>query len=220
MNEADPTPKTDAAATPALAEPPPLVDLAKKSPGEITRGAGFGIRLLARLIDLIFGVIAGFVVGVGAGIFFAIMAHLGRAPENWVELVRQNSFSAYVFGPIGAFLYHSFAEGIGGATLGKLLCGLRVVSTGGGRIDLEAGLKRDLAYHWDALFFGLIAYTRMEKNALRQRYGDAWADTVVVKTSTFTPVNPAGPARIFLGILVGTFLWMAMTTLDLLLKVF
>ncbi len=150
--------------------PPLIVASVDTRPEEPTRGAGFGIRLLARFIDLVFGAILGLVTGVATGILCAIMAHYGKLPENWVELTGQSSFADYFFGAVGAFLYHSFAEGISGTSMGKLTCGLRVVSRDGGRIDLEAGLKRGLwPHHWDASLFGVVAYARMENSPLRQR---------------------------------------------------
>ena len=78
--------------------------------------------------------------------------------------------------------YTTLSEWLGGATLGKVLAGLRVVSanppTAGP--SFRAALRRGLAFYVDALFFGLIAYSAMMRNQRGQRVGDTWAGTVVV----------------------------------------
>jgi uncharacterized RDD family membrane protein YckC len=149
----------------------------------VTSGAGFGIRFVARLVDLVYGIVLSAFVSVFCGFLFAVLSKLGKLSPDWPELLRERSFVGIGFGMLGAFLYHAVAEGLGSATVGKAVCGLRVVNTDGGPADLDATFKRSLAYFWDGLFFGLVGYFAMEQNRLRQRYGDRWGRTVVVRAS-------------------------------------
>lgn len=192
----------------------PTVDTA------IPSGAGFGIRLLARLIDIGVSIFLGVVSGFIGGIALAVMQQMGRAPENWVELVQRNTYWGYVFGILGTVLYHWFAEGIGGTTIGKLCCGLNVVQLDGQPCRFGAAGKRSLAYIMDAIFFGLVAYESMKKSVLRQRFGDVWAKTMVVKKDVFTPTPKPAVWKIVVGILTGTALWMAAQITQLFASVF
>lgn len=183
--------------------PPPVVDT------PIPSGAGYGIRLGARLIDVALSFILGLVGGIIGAIGIAVLAHTGRAPENWAELAQEQSFWGYVFGITGMVLYHWFAEGISGTTVGKLCCGLSVVQLDGTPCGFWAAGKRNLAYLMDSLFFGLIGYESMKKTRLQQRHGDHWGKTVVVKKSDFTPTPKPAALKIVLGILLGAGFWTA-----------
>jgi uncharacterized RDD family membrane protein YckC len=184
-----------------------------------TSGAGFGIRVIARLIDIVYGLILGFVIGVIVGVIFAILAHLGKLSSDWPTLVRQNRISGFALSLLGALLYHAVSEGIGGVTLGKTICGLRVVQMDGRPVTFKGAFMRDLAYYWDGLFFGVIAYNSMEKGPLHQRYGDVWGKTVVVKSSAFQPEPRRSPFRMFLGICIGSLPWAALLALGMIIKV-
>jgi uncharacterized RDD family membrane protein YckC len=133
--------------------------------------------------------------------------------------MRQNRFTGFGLGILGAFLYHSVAEGIGSVTIGKLICGLRVVQVDGKPATMKGAFIRDLAYHIDALFFGLVAYLSMVKGPLQQRFGDVWGHTVVVKTSVFEPRPARSALRMTLGVLAGSLLWAAMSFLQMVVKV-
>jgi hypothetical protein len=84
---------------------------------------------------------------------------------------------------------------------------------------MKAALIRDLAYHIDALFFGLIGYTSMQAGPLNQRYGDVWGKTVVVKTSVFQAIDGRGEWQIIGGIALGSLLWGGTLVLQMALKV-
>jgi uncharacterized RDD family membrane protein YckC len=79
---------------------------------------------------------------------------------------------------------HVCAEGLHGSTLGKRICGLTVISENGTPATLPGALKRNIAYFWDALFFGLIAARKMSESPRNQRYGDVWGGTQVVRLSS------------------------------------
>jgi uncharacterized RDD family membrane protein YckC len=79
---------------------------------------------------------------------------------------------------------HVLAEGLHGSTIGKRICGLAVISEDGTPATLLGALKRSIAYFWDAMFFGLIAAQKMSESPRRQRVGDAWGHTQVVRLSS------------------------------------
>ena len=81
-------------------------------------------------------------------------------------------------------LAEAIGEGLGGSTLGKMTLGLRVVRPDGAPINFGAALGRSAAFFVDAIFFGLVAWTSMSGSMLKQRYGDKWANTVVVRVAS------------------------------------
>jgi uncharacterized RDD family membrane protein YckC len=95
---------------------------------------------------------------------------------------------------------HTLAEGLHGSTLGKRLCGLTVIAVEGGHADLSAALKRSVAFIWDAFFFGLVALQKMSESPRRQRYGDTWAGTQVVRISKVDPSQRRSFGRFFVAV--------------------
>lgn len=102
--------------------------------------------------------------------------------------------------------YHVASEWIGGATIGKLVLGLRVRNTELGRCTLGGAIIRTLGYFVDALFFGLVAYLVMKESPRKQRLGDQWGKTVVVEAPSLPP-DADDVGRIVLGICLGATLW-------------
>lgn len=189
------------------ATPPPRLETT------IPAGAGFDIRVLARVIDLLFGLLVGFVGGIIGGFVLAILGRGGHVPADWLKLILQEKMLGYAFGLFGALLNQILAEGIAGTSVGKLLCGLSVVQLDGSPCSLDSATKRSLAYYVDGLFFGLVGYQSMKTSVLRQRFGDVWADTVVVKKSDFVPTPKPDAERIAVGILLGAIAWMLLRIL-------
>jgi len=181
--------------------------------------AGFGIRFGARLIDTVYGIVLGGLFGLVLGVALGILIATGKVPHEAIEALRHNAWHSYGLGILGSYLYISLCEGICGTTIGKLACGLNVVRVDGSPCTLAAAFKRDLLYHWDALFFGLVGYNSMEDSPTSQRYGDRWADTVVVKTDRFTPGKKRPSWRLPVGLLAGSLAWLVCQTLAMLLKI-
>ena len=131
------------------------------------------------------------------------------APRSWRFSANTEPARWGLFAPgtialsfVGPVLYHALAESMGGATLGKLLCGLRVVGEDYRPISFGAGAIRSVAYFLDAFCFGMVAYSFMQGSSLNQRLGDKWAHSVVVR------VEP-GPSRpVFPGIAIGLAAWL------------
>jgi uncharacterized RDD family membrane protein YckC len=193
-------------------------------PSLIPGGAGFGIRFLARFIDVLYGCMLGLIVGAVAGMLFVVLVYLGKLTPGEVQSILfaaqwrsthlRFTFMGVGLGILGTSLYHIVAEGFSTATIGKLICGLRVVQVDGRAASMKGALIRQLGYFVDALFFGLIGYVSMQKGPLRQRYGDVWGKTVVVKASVFQPQPARGFGRMFAGILMGSALWAGIVCLQ------
>ena len=167
--------------------------------------AGFWIRGLAQAID---GAVA-FAVGVMSVLVAVIILVAGNAtgqPEAWLAAINRTSAMSWVVSFAGTIVYHTFCEYVGGATIGKLLCGLRVVSESFGPVSFSGALTRSAAIVVDAFLFGWIGYRAMESSPLAQRHGDRWGATAVVRTRMF-PEAARGPGRVALGLGVGLFAW-------------
>jgi hypothetical protein len=121
-------------------------------PSLIPGGAGFGIRFLARFIDdLLYGWILAIIVGFVAGIVFGVLAYLGKLTlaesqaiffvahfprtTQWrfTQRLQEHPFTGFGLSILGVFLYHTVAEGFSTVTIGKLICGLRVMQVDGER---------------------------------------------------------------------------------------
>ncbi len=90
-------------------------------------------------------------------------------------------FSAVALFLGGGFLYHSFLEGLYGQTLGKKICGIRVVKADFSPCGLPAGFLRNILRIVDVFFYYLVAVIALAASLKWQRIGDLVADTVVVK---------------------------------------
>ena len=86
------------------------------------------------------------------------------------------------------FLYFALLEGLGGATVGKRLMGLRVVDVNGGRAGLSRSVIRNVLRVIDGLpTMGLVGAVLIATRADRARVGDLVAGTRVVRTGSDRP---------------------------------
>ena len=161
--------------------------------------AGFGIRALARIVDAVFGLFIGFAAGILVGIVIAILNAAGIIAAGWQHRLHGFSLTSIGFDLLGSIAYHFFCEGIHGATLGKLCCGIRVVTEDGSSSTLKGALIRTLAYFLDSFFLGLVGYSSMQKSPLNQRYGDVWGKTAVFKVKEMAPESQETTTRFILG---------------------
>ena len=184
----------------------------------------FGIRAAARVIDLIFTVGLGFGVAFAVTFVLAGMARAGSIAPTWQAKVSALTLGSFGWGIVGNLGYYTLSEAVGGATVGKWICGLRVYSADFSpdgtflvalrRCTLGAALIRSLVFFIDSLFFCALAYFSMEGSRWRQRFGDKWGHTVVVKArSTDLPAKSAIP-----GVVVGILATSAVTAMSLLVK--
>lgn len=181
--------------------------------------AGFGIRYLARVIDGFLGIGVGTAAGFAAGGALMMLTEAGIITPEWEYRVHGISGYMLLFGFFGNISYHFFCEGIHGATLGKLCCGLRVISENGQPSTLRGALIRSMAYLIDGLFFGLPAYYSIARSPLNQRYGDVWGKTAVVKVKEANLGPQRTPALFVAGLLAGMGCWGMLLEAAIILKV-
>ena len=150
--------------------------------------AGCWSRAAARLIDLIVQFAIAFVSGALLTLAFLIgAALLGIPAAHVVAYLKTASAAGLVASLIGAVVYEALFEGLHGSTLGKLALGLVVLDQSGRPAGFRAAVTRSLAYFVDALFIGLVGYASMRGSAQKQRFGDRWARTVVVRRRSVSP---------------------------------
>lgn len=149
--------------------------------GAIT-GVSFWPRVAARVIDV--GVQYGiaFMTGRLFGIMLRISAG-GHVPLRVLWNLRHSGIRGLFFGLLAGLSYHVIFTVVYGSSIGKRILSLVVVQEDGSPCSLKSAIIRELSYFIDALFFGIIAYTSMQKSALEQRHGDEWAHTVVSNRS-------------------------------------
>jgi uncharacterized RDD family membrane protein YckC len=165
---------------------------------------GFGIRAGARVVDVIATTIVATISGATGGILASVLAGAGVIAPGWEQRVGKQTASAFVFGFIASLAYHTIAEALGGATVGKAICGLRVLTEDRRPCTFLKSLGRNLAYYFDALFFGLVAWSSMSKTMMKQRYGDKWASTIVVHGRIPESARRSPVLGIVVGLLVYT----------------
>ena len=170
-------------------------------------GAGFWIRALARIIDTVVGYMLGHVAGLAGAVLLVGLQLLAVVHPGWPLRIAHLKYLMVPFGLVGAVLYHTTCEGLYGATLGKFFCGLRVLSDDRTPCGLWPGFIRSVAYFIDALFFGLVAYFRMNESPAQQRYGDHWAHTIVVRSSEVPQESKQSDFRFFGAIAAGLSAW-------------
>jgi uncharacterized RDD family membrane protein YckC len=185
----------------------------------ISSGAGFWIRAAARLIDVAYGTMLGFFAGVLAGIMLVMLSRAGLIAPGWQSRIHGVNIPGWGLSLLGGFLYHSLTEGMYGASLGKLICQLRVVTEEGRSIAIKQALVRSLAYYIDALFLGIVAYSSMKESPLNQRYGDKWAHTVVVRSKDLPSGSGKGAELFVLAFLMGSVFWMVLLAVGLIIHV-
>jgi len=178
---------------------PPPVDTA---PEVMLEPGGFAIRAVAHLIDLGVTMVLGLASGVFAGIVLAVLDRAGSITPGGEQRVGIASGGSFVLGLVASLLYHAIAEGLGGATAGKAIVGLRVLTEDQKPCTFPKALGRNLAYYFDALFFGLVAWSSMSSSPMRQRYGDKWAKTIVVRARSAQGILTRSP---LVGVTVSVF---------------
>ena len=145
----------------------------------------FGDRLGGRVLDTILHYVVGFAVVIFIGIVAAVVQALG-GPSVDETIARMDGEGAWPFitGLLGIVLYGTLCEGLFGSTPGKYILGMVVLNEDGTRCTLTAAFKRSLALFVDTLFFGVIAWSAMKESPKKQRVGDKWAKTIVVKRAS------------------------------------
>jgi uncharacterized RDD family membrane protein YckC len=124
----------------------------------VIQGAGFWIRALARTVDLAYGYLMGFFAGVFGAISLVILQNLSVVEHGWLARVSQGRWLLILASLVGGIFYQTLGEGLCGASLGKIICGLRVLSEDCSPCGLKQAFIRSLAYYFDGLVFGVVGY--------------------------------------------------------------
>ena len=149
------------------------------------RGAGFGLRAGAQVIDIIIQTILAVVLGLVIGIFIGIYTFATGTPTSVLtDKLQASTLITTILSLTSYAIYHAICEGMHGATLGKLIFKIHVLNENGNPASFGSALIRSLALFVDGLFFGIVAVVSMRSSELQQRLGDKWAKTVVVERST------------------------------------
>ena len=172
-----------------------------------TPGAGFKIRAIARGVDVLYAWVLQFVAVIIGGTVLEVMTLSGKIPPGWQQRSTGPSVTGVVLVLAGSLLYHTLCEWTSGATLGKQICGLRVIAQDGGSCSIRGATIRNLSWYIDSLFFGMVGYDAMGKSPQKQRYGDKWGRTMVARCGDLSPQSKKSAGRFVLGLLVCSFVW-------------
>lgn len=140
--------------------------------------ASIGERLLAQIVD----------VALAFGLFFFIGMSLaprfGGTTESGFELEGWPAALVITVTSVPLLAYFVLAEGLFGATLGKIVAGIRVERLAGGKIGFTPALLRNLLRVIDVLAIYLVGAIVIMVSKHKQRVGDLVAGSVVVRRQT------------------------------------
>ena len=173
----------------------------------VIMGAGFWIRALARIVDMASGYIIGLIAGVLGGLALVILEQFSVVEHGWMTRVSEGKWALGLASIAGSIFYHTFCEGVSGASLGKLVCGVCVLSEDLTPCGLKQAFIRTVSFYIDGLVFGLVGYLEMNKILAEQRHGDHWAKTLVVPRASVTLASKPSAGRVVLAIGLGCALW-------------
>jgi uncharacterized RDD family membrane protein YckC len=128
-----------------------------------------GYRVVAALFDAIVGAIIWYP-------FFHFWGYYNEA-ERQYQVTGLPALAMF----FATAAYWILTEWFFGATAGKLVCDLRVVSLTGKKCSFAQSAKRNLLRVVDFFPFYLTGFIAAKLSPLRQRLGDQWAKTIVIK---------------------------------------
>ena len=154
----------------------------------MAKPVGVGLRAVAAIVDTVLLGAMGYLIANVSGGTTADGFDLKGGPFFlWVIL---------------AIAYYIVMEATVGATIGKLLVGLRIVALETGKpVDWQGSTVRNVARLIDGLFFYLVGAIVIWFSGKKQRLGDRLAGTIVVrqvngtKMREFEPGDLGSPGR-------------------------
>jgi uncharacterized RDD family membrane protein YckC len=159
---------------------------------------GFWPRCVARLVDTILhNIVVAAAILVASAIAGIVATAHGRDIGLLLARTQKSSLPAMLMALLGQFVYHSISEGLHGSTVGKRLLGLVTLDEDTRPCSLRQGLGRSAAFFIDGLFFAIPAAVSISQSALRQRIGDRWLRTVVVRRTSVSPSLLRSGTRLF-----------------------
>jgi len=130
-------------------------------------GQGVGIRAGATIIDIVIFWVISFLVAIVTGDASGAGFALGTAASCFVGLI--------------AIAYYVVMETMYGATVGKMVLGLKVVKQDGSALDWQTSIIRTLLRIVDGFLVYLVGAILVWTSPTNQRLGDKVAKTLVVK---------------------------------------
>lgn len=144
-------------------------------------GKGFLPRAGAYIIDTLILYALTFATSWGMGLFLSMVLYLVSVVlgvgYQFSEV--DTTCASYIIGFIQVTVYFTLFEWLYGRTPGKLILGMRVISSDGGSCSFKQAFQRALYRLIDGLIFGAVAYSNM-KPPENQRLGDKRIGTRVV----------------------------------------
>jgi uncharacterized RDD family membrane protein YckC len=162
----------------------------------------FWPRAGARVIDTVYVFIVSLFATVIASVVLALLG--SSVPAGWQHRMGQVGASGFALGYLASSLYYIASELVGGASVGKLLLGMRVLNTDYTPVSAKGAIVRQLATFIDFLCLAIPAYSAMQGSPMQQRYGDKWGDAVVVRARTVPPAGQKSTGLVMMGVVVGT----------------
>jgi uncharacterized RDD family membrane protein YckC len=132
---------------------------------------GFWIRVAAKIID---GVLLGVTNGIVQMLLFPLF--FSRSARAAAGVAILGNFFALVI----AGAYETLFLGKYGATLGKMACGLRVITSDGGKVSYARALGRHFAEYLSSLILG-IGYLMVAFDDQKRALHDRICDTRVIR---------------------------------------
>jgi uncharacterized RDD family membrane protein YckC len=146
--------------------------------------AGFWKRVAAYLVDYILLTVTSAIVGGIIGAVLGLAMSSGGSTGSTIEAAAQGV--GMLLGiAIGVAYYAAFHSSKGGATLGKMVVGIKVVRSDGERISLLRAIGRYFAAFLSGLIL-CIGYLMAAFTDRKQTLHDMICDTVVVDRWAFT----------------------------------
>jgi uncharacterized RDD family membrane protein YckC len=136
---------------------------------------GVGPRAVAFLIDVVFFTLIILTV-------WAIAGGVNQTAEDNLSITDPNTAATLVIN-LASLVYFGGLESAWGATIGKRLMGLRVAMLDGSPLTGRAVLLRTLGRFLDMLVFTpLVAAIMVWSSPNKQRLGDRWGGTIVIRS--------------------------------------
>lgn len=138
--------------------------------------AGFFIRLAAYFIDLIVVTLCTLFLMLN---LFILMNFFSNNNGNFLEFLNTVLIPFYFSSYLLKFFYFTFFHSYNGQTVGKLICGIRVVDLKGKNISIFKSLVRFFGYYLSLYCLGLgFLWILVDKN--KQGWHDKLAGSIVV----------------------------------------
>jgi uncharacterized RDD family membrane protein YckC len=167
--------------------------------------ASFILRLAARLLDVLLGVLIVFIANVASVLILGALKARGYVPVDAVFAGQLKTPAGIAGILLGGLLYTVTAEAVGGATFGKIVLRLRVTAENLTPSTFKGALLRSAGLCVDALV--VPAFLAMSNSLMSQRVGDRWGHTVVLRASAVPPDSRKGFGLVALGLISGSTLW-------------